>query len=225
MLAAASLAESFRALGDEFEHSPEGRRVRFSFAGSQVLAAQLRAGAQADVVATANPEIMATLEREGLVHAPRPFASNRLVWIFPPVNAPRDRFELVQRLRHPDFRMVLAAPEVPAGHYARQALADGGLLETVEARVVSNELDVRGVLAKVQLGGADAGIVYATDAGTRASELAVLELPAPTGLEIRYLAAATQADRQPDAARAFLAWLASERGADVLRAHGFGPAR
>ncbi len=224
VLAAASLAESFRELGAEFERSPDGRRVRFSFAGSQVLAAQLRAGAQADVVATANLEIMAALEREGLVHAPRAFASNHLVWIFPPGDAPRDRTELALRLLRPDFRVVLAASEVPAGRYARQALADAGMLASVQARLVSNELDVRGVLAKVQLGGADAGIAYATDARASAGELATLAFPRRACVAVRYAAAATRSDRQPELTRAFLAWLASARAAELLRAHGFGPA-
>ncbi|MFQ5513162.1 MAG: molybdate ABC transporter substrate-binding protein [Myxococcota bacterium] len=223
VLAAASMADPLRELGTAHARTHPNARPIFSFAGSQVLAAQLRAGVQADVIATANPAIMGALAREGRVIDPVVFATNRMVWIVrrdPRLRAvPRDLDTLVRS----DLRLVLAAPEVPAGRYARRSLARLGLLRAVESRLVSQELDVKGVVAKVRLAGADAGAVYATD--VRPSwheELAVLELPDAGQVEVRYVIAGVRDSRRPAEAAGFVAWVRSGPGHAVLRRHGFG---
>ncbi len=224
VLAAASLGEAFRQAGQEFERERPGIRVLFSFSGSQTLATQLRAGVRADVIAVASPSIMAELERDARVSDPREFASNRLVWLFAPSAAPADPEALARELPHSNWRLVLAAPEVPAGRYALEALERLGLVAAVEARVMSRELDVKGVLAKVQLGGADAGIVYATDATAEIREnWSVVDFPERAQVRPRYLVAAVQ-DGDRELVRAFIAFLGGVGGQRILREHGFGGA-
>ena len=221
VLAAASLAEPFREIGRDFTARHPDQGVLFSFAGSQILATQLRAGARADVIATANPELALELEREGLVAEPREFATNRIVWAFQRDIAPADATDLARRLPHSSWRLVVAAPEVPVGGYTQLALWHWRLLEPVEERLVSRELDVNGVLSKLRLGAADGGVVYASNV-TRAlhSELAVIEFPEAAQVRASYRAAAVlRGDRAR--ARAFLDFL-SDDGLRVLLRHGFG---
>ena len=195
----------------------------FSFAGSQTLAAQLRAGAPADVIATANTVLIRDLEREGRVFGVREFASNRLVWVFREDVAPAGSEELVQRLPRSDWRLVVAAPEVPAGAYTLEALRRLALEAAVADRVVSHELDVRGVLGKLRFGGADGGIVYATDLAERPDGLVAIELPERAQVRALY-AAAVVAGGDELGARAFLDFLATGPGQQHLQAHGFGAA-
>ncbi len=226
VVAAASLSEAFTVIARDFEHEqrePGAGPVRLSFVGSQILAAQLRAGLQADVVATANPEIMASLRDDGLVREPVRFATNRLVWVVrrPRGAAPRSTLD-AETLQAAD-RVVLAAPEVPAGRYARAALRELGLLEQAEARLVSQELDVKGVISKLLLGGADAGMTYATDvAPSLLDRLAVIDLPERAEVRASYLVAATSAPRNADAARRFVDFVRGERASARLAALGFG---
>ena len=184
-----------------------------SFAGSQVLAAQLEAGIDADVIAVANPAIMARLVERGLVRQPVSFASNRLVWV-----TRRDVDAGFDRLATSDLRIVLAAPEVPAGLYARNALRSLDLLEAAEARLVSLELDVKGVVSKLLLSGADAGITYATDITARERKtLRVQAFPEAADVRASYLAAAASTDGER-----FVAFLLGTQGRERLSALGFG---
>ena len=222
VVAAASLGDAFTAIARDWERETGTGRVQLSFAGSQVLAAQLRAGLRADVVATANPEIMAGLLDDGLVREPVRFATNRLVWLV----RSRDRASLGATLDAQTLtaaeRVVLAAPEVPAGRYARQALRQLGLLEEAQLRLVSQELDVKGVIAKLLLGGADAGMTYATDVPAGRDELAVVGLPARVDVRASYLLAATSTPSDPQAARRFVEFVRGEHAAARLSALGFG---
>lgn len=224
MLAAASLAESFHELGRAYERGHPGERLVFSFAGSQTIAAQLRAGASAHLIATAHPAVMERLRQEKRVLDVDEFATNRLVWVFAGADPPASTAELARRLPNSDWRLVLAAPEVPAGRYAQEALERMGLREAAEARLVSRELDVKGVLAKLQLGGADAGLVYATDvAAAPGAGLTVLELPDAAQVRAHYRIAAV-ASQKRTRARAFIGFVRGREGQAILRAHGFGAA-
>lgn len=222
VLAAASLESAFRALGETYASEHSRTRILFSFAGTQSLASQLRAGVGADIIATANVQIMRGLNREGLTHEPRAFATNRLVWIISQ-EAFADGLSDPEGLRGSERTVVLAAPEVPAGHYARQALTRLGLLDTVEARLVSLELDVKGVLAKVRLAGADVGIVYATDVLSPArGDLHVIEFQDDAELRPTYWIAPTRDSQNPAEATAFASFVRSDAARRILRAHGFG---
>ena len=217
VFAAASLTAAFEELASAFE-AAEGTPVAFSFEGSTTLAAQLIAGAPADVFASADEAQMARVEAAGRAIAARPFATNRLVLITPAddpagIREPAD-------LARPGVRVVLGAADVPAGRYARALLDELGILAAVESNVVSNEDDVKGVLTKVRLGEADAGIVYVTDV---TSERDVRMLPLPAASDVpTYLIASIDDAPNAAAARAFVAFVGSPQGRRILEGHGFG---
>ncbi len=186
VFAAASLAESMQALAEAFEVQHPGVDVELNLASSYQLVQQLTAGAQADVFASANLQQMVAAVENGLVREgqSRVFAGNRLVVVTPTGN-PGGILELAD-LAKPGLRLVLAAPEVPAGRYAQEFLqrASGdealgsAFAERVLQNVVSYEQSVRFVLSKVALGEAEAGIVYATDAASPDGQnLGVIEIP------------------------------------------------
>lgn len=219
VLAAASLTDVFREIGNAFEAEQE-RPALLSFAGSQTLATQLREGLRADVIAVADPEVMADLASLGLVDELLEFASSRIVWV---LRRGRDGSSLGDpaELESSSWTLVLASPEVPAGAYARRALSALQLRQAAEARLVSQELDVRGVLAKLRLAGADLGMVYATDVSPNDPELEVVELPPRARVVARYAAARVRESTHPEAAVAFLDFLESHQARDVLRRAGF----
>lgn len=192
---------------------------RYTFAGSDELAAQIRDGAPADVFLSASGGPVADLRERGLVESPFAFASNRLVVVVPDENPAG--LETFEDLAQPGLKLVLGGEGVPIGDYAREALAAAGL-EAVLKNVVSFEQDVKGVLGKVALGEADAGIVYVTD--VRAASGDVRELPIPDDLQpdVRYFAAVVSAADRERAAE-FVERLLGESGANALRDAGFRP--
>jgi molybdate transport system substrate-binding protein len=228
VFAAASLTDAFTAVGQRFEQEHAGVTVKFNFAGSQALATQMEQGASADVFASADQRWMLYAEQRHLLGAPaRVFARNRLVVITPRANP--GYIDKLQDLARPGLKLVLAAAQVPVGSYSREALrrlgaspgfgADYGT--RVLANLVSEEENVKGVVAKVQLGEADAGIVYATDV-TRAiqSQLRVLEIPEASNPIAEYPVAPTAAG-QKELAAAFIDLLLSPSGQALLAARGF----
>lgn len=208
--AAASLAEVLPALDAD---------ARFSFAGSDELATQIREGAPADVFAAASSKYPQELHVEELVEEPVTFASNRLVLIAPRANPAG--IESAEDLLAEGTRLVLAAEGVPVGDYAREALAKLGLSAAL-ANVVSNEDDVKGVAGKVALGEADAGIVYATDAVPLGDDVLVIELPDLAQPTIEYQVAVVAGSENGDAAAAFVERLLSAEGRETLERAGFG---
>jgi molybdate transport system substrate-binding protein len=208
VFAASSLTDAFTDAGQGFRDQ-QGTKVRFSFAGSQDLAAQIGQGAPADVLATADTTTMAQV-RDELVAAPRTVAHNRLVIVTAKDN-PR-HVTTLSDLEDPKLAVVLADPSVPAGSYAEQALADAH----VDVHPRSLELDVRSVLTKVEVGEADAGIVYATDARSAGDTVTAVPIEgAPTATY--QIAAVT------DRGEAFVDYMLSADGQAVLRAAGFLP--
>ena len=218
--AAASLREAFGSLAASFE-AEGGPRVQLAFGASSALAQQLRAGAPVDVLAAADLRTVEGLEEAGLAAAADRtlFASNRLLVVSTPesvksIRSPEDlRGSAVRRFALPD-------EAVPAGHYAREWLRARGLLEALRPRVVRTE-DVRATLAAVDLGNADAAIVYATDARLARSARVAFEVPRGEGPSIVYAATAVAGSKRPDAARRFLRFLRGETAARVLSAQGF----
>jgi molybdate transport system substrate-binding protein len=186
--------------------------------GSNDLAAQIRDGAKADVFLAAGAKPLADLRAEGLVDAPIPFASNRLVIIVPRANDAEVGH--LSDLTRKGVKLVLGAQGVPVGDYARESLELAGLGAALE-NVVSLEDDVKGVVAKVALDEADAGIVYATDAKTAGTDVRTLKISAYFQPEIRYYAAAIAPASEP--AGDFLEHLTSEEGQQELRRAGFLP--
>jgi molybdate transport system substrate-binding protein len=207
--AAASLAEVFPQIDPD---------ARFSFAGSDELATQIREGAQADVYAAASSKYPQELFEEELVEEPVTFASNRLVLIVPRGNP--GAIESVEDIVQPGTRLVVAAEGVPVGDYTRTVLETLGLSAALE-NVVSNEDDVKGVATKVALGEADAGFVYATDVTPVAEKVRAIELPDAAQPPIEYQVAVVVGTDQADAARAFVETLGSRAGRDALIRAGF----
>ncbi len=169
VFAASSLTDAFTRLGEDFTAAHPGVTVTFNFAGSNDLVTQLQQGAPADVLATADTRSM---EAAGdLAGAPQAFAGNKLVIAVAPGNP--EHITGLADLAREDLKVVLAAPEVPAGKYAEEVLAEAG----VTVKPVSLEVSVKGVVTKVSLGEADAGIVYATDVDAAQGKLEGVAIP------------------------------------------------
>jgi len=231
VFAAASLHEAFVPLGALLERRHPGLRVRFNFAGSQQLVAQLQQGAAADVFAPADLGWMARAREHGLVaDSSVEFARNRLVIVVPSadpghVRSPAD-------LARKGVKLVLGAAAVPVGHYARDLLmnlsrepgfpADYSTL--VMRNVASEEENVTSVLGKVRLGEVDAGIVYASDVqGDTRDEVRVLEVPASANVIASYPIAVLRDARSPALAREFMVLARSAEGRRALERAGFLP--
>lgn len=211
ILAAASLSEAFPRLD---------ARPAYGFGGSNQLAFQIRQGAPADVFASASPRYTQALFRAGLVERPARFASNALVLIVPRENPARIRS--VSDLRRKGVTVVIGSAKVPIGEYTRTALRRLGLADAVLANVVSQEPDVKGILTKVALEQADAGLVYGTDVRTAGRRVVRIGLPPRAQPVVRYEVAVVARSRNRDAARAWVRALREPRAQRLLRAAGFG---
>ena len=231
VFAAASLAQAFDELGERFEAQHPGVEVVFNFAGSQQLAQQLGQGAPADVFASADvAQMSVAIERERVrPGAPREFARNRLVAVYPKDN-PAGLVDL-RDLARPELqgRLVLAAAAVPAGAYTLafldKASADprfgAPFKEAVLRNVGSYEENIRAVLSKVVLGEAFAGIVYESDVtGDAASQVGRIEIPDALNVIASYPIAPIANSARPDLAQAFVDLVLSSEGQSVLAAHG-----
>jgi molybdate transport system substrate-binding protein len=193
---------------------------RYSFAGSNTLAAQISQGAPADVFASANMTLPNQLFAKGLVSKPIVFTRNTLVVVVPKSNPAG--IKTVYDLRKPGTKLVIAGPAVPVGAYTLQILKNMGITSVLQ-NVVSRETDVREVLVKVALGEADAGFVYSTDAKTVPGQVTVLKLPAWAQPKVQYGIAVVSASPNKQDAQRFVARVLSKAGQAKLIAAGFLP--
>ena len=214
--AAASLKQAFTRYGDGFTAA----RPRFSFAGSDQLGAQIRAGARPDVFAAANSKLPDALHADGLVEKPVAFARNRLVLAVPAEHAKVHRLEDLTRA---GVTLAVGAPAVPVGAYTRKVL--GGLpaaqSRTILGHVRSNEPDVAGVVGKVAQGAVDAGFIYITDVKAAGGRLRAIELPARLQPRVVYEIAVVKGSEHPAQARAFVRGLLTGAGRSALDDAGF----
>ncbi|TMM14268.1 MAG: molybdate ABC transporter substrate-binding protein [Actinobacteria bacterium] len=192
----------------------------YSFAGSNTLAAQIQLGAPADVFASANTALPQQLWQKGLCTQPVVFTRNTLVLIVPKSNPAG--IHSVYDLQKPGVKLDVAAPAVPVGSYTRQILKNMALASVLDS-VVSNETDVREVLAKVSLGEADAGFVYSTDARTVPGQVTVLKMPAWAQPKVQYGICVVKSSANVAAAQAFIRTVLSKAGQAKLLAAGFLP--
>ena len=193
---------------------------KYSFAGSNTLAAQIQLGAPADVFASANTTLPQQLFQKGLCSQPVVFTRNTLVLIVPKSNPAG--IHSVYDLAKAGLKLDVAAPAVPVGSYTRQILKNMALTSVLN-NVVSNETDVREVLAKVALGEADAGFVYSTDAKTVPGQVTVLTIPAWAQPKVQYGICVVKNSANASAAQAFVNEVMSKAGQAKLLAAGFLP--
>jgi molybdate transport system substrate-binding protein len=193
---------------------------RYSFAGSDQLALQIRQGAPADVFASASPKYTELAYRDGYLQKPVVFATNKLIVLVPRSNPAG--IKTVYDLRRPGLKVVIGDKSVPIGTYTRQILDTLGITNDVMSNVVSQETDVKGIVTKVALGEADAGFVYRTDAKPVAGQTRTIALPDWAQPPVRYQVAVIKESAHPIAARAYIKKLTSRRGRRLLSAAGFG---
>ncbi|MBN8579722.1 MAG: molybdate ABC transporter substrate-binding protein [Anaerolineae bacterium] len=228
IFAAASLTDAFTEIGESFEAANPSVTVTFNFGGSQTLRTQIEEGAPVDVFASANAKEMDTLVTGSFIasNTPQIFLTNQLVVILP-TNNPAG-IEKLEDLAKPGIKLVLAAEEVPVGRYSRESFAlmdtafGNDFLSTVLANVVSNEDNVKQVVAKVQLGEADAGIVYTSDS-VAAPGLKSIEIPAELNVIAKYPIAPLVNSENTELAQVFVDYILSAEGQAILEKWGFGP--
>ena len=208
--AAASLTDVFPAIAPN---------EKYSFGGSNTLAAQITQGAPADVFASANMKLPTQLNQSGLCSKPVVFTRNTLVVVVPKSNPAH--IHNVYDLTKSGVKIDIAASGVPVGTYTLQILKNMNLTAAVLKNVVSQETDVREVLSKVALGEADAGFVYATDAKTVPGKVKVIKVPAWAQPKVQYGICVVSKSSQKSAAQAFIKLVLSKKGQKKLHQFGF----
>ena len=234
VFAAASLAEAFTEVAEQFELEQPGTTVILKFAGSQQLSHQLSQGAPADVFASANNRQMDAAIETGRVRegSQQPFVRNQLAVVFPADNP--GRLQTLADLARPGLRLIVAAPEVPAGQYADSFLLAAAQSDAfgpsfrdgVLDNIVSYEENVRAVLSKISLGEADGGIVYTSDLnGSAARQVDSLPIPEELTMVADYPIAPINNSDEAEIAQSFIDFVLSAQGQELLRSFGFLPVR
>jgi molybdate transport system substrate-binding protein len=222
VFAASSLTAAFTELGARFQDAHPEVEVTFNFGPSDGLAAQIQSEGTADVFASASTTWMDAVQEDPGISDRTDVASNELVVITPPDDP--GGVATLEDLAGPGVQLVLAAEGVPVGEYAREALANAGILQAATANIVSNEEDNAGVVAKVAAGEADAGIVYASDVSPRvAGDLRSVEIPVEANVVATYPIGVVAGTGARESAERFVALVGGPEGRAVLRAFGFGP--
>jgi molybdate transport system substrate-binding protein len=216
IFAAASLTESYRALGTSFQGAHPQVTVRFNFAGTPTLVTQIEQGASADVFASADMTNMDKLKAGGFTTGTaQVFARNQLEIVVAPGN-PKGINGLAD-LAKPGVIYITEGPAVPAGKYSLQALAKAGVTVTPK----SLETDVKSVIGKIELGEADVGIVYATDVKAAGSKVQGVPIPGADNVIATYPIVAVKGSKNADAGNAFIAYILSAMGQSTLQSFGF----
>ncbi|WP_447041962.1 molybdate ABC transporter substrate-binding protein [Streptomyces sp. DSM 118878] len=213
VLAASSLTDVFATAEKAYEKEHPGTDITVSAAGSQELAAQVEQGAPADVLVTADTRTMDGLKSD--TGEPTVIARNRLVIATRGGNP--DKVKELKDLADSGLKVVLADDTVPVGRYAKQVLDR----QNIDVNPVSKEANVRSVLSKVELGEADAGIVYRTDAATAPDKVDAVEIPDAQNAVASYPAATLKGSENAEAAAAFVKWLSGPEAQKILRDGGF----
>ena len=224
VFAASSLTDALTEAAEVFEAENEGVQVEMHFAGSSRLRAQLEEGAEADAFISADPRHIDAIAHLLVDSSITTVATNEMVVALSDSPGP---IRSLEDLAEPGVKIVIALPDVPAGRYARALIADMAQQQGFPAdsdravldNIVSEETNVRAVLAKVQLGEADAGFVYQSD--LRDTGLHSLTIPDQNPGDIAYVGALLRDSSHHDTAQAFLGFLVSEAGQRILISHGF----
>ena len=231
VFAASSLTEAFKTIAADFQKANPGVTVEFNFAASSALATQIDQAAPADVFASADTANMTKLtDKSQIDGAPVTFAKNLPVIVIPADNkagiaSPKD-------LSKAGVKLVLAGPDVPIGNYARQIIDKlaatpeygAAYKDATLKNLVSNEQNVRAVLTKIELGEADAGIVYKTDALVSKEKVKTVAIPDAANVIAVYPIGVVKTTKNKDAAAAFIKFVTGPQGQAALKAAGFDPA-
>lgn len=215
VLAAASLKESFTAIGTAFEAAKPGTKVTVSFGASSALAQQIIQGAPADVFASAATTNMRQVIDAKAADAPSDFARTVLEIAVPPANP--GNVAALADLSRPNVKVALCQPQVPCGALAQKVLANAG----VTVKPVTLEQDVKSTLTKVQLGEADAALVYVTDVTSAGDAVKGIQIPADVNAATTYPIADLTDSKNPALAKAFVAFVLSSEGRAELAKVGF----
>jgi molybdate transport system substrate-binding protein len=215
VLAAASLTEAFGTLAEQFEAAHPGVTVRLSFGASSALALQIQQGAPADVFASASGRNMAQVVSAGGASTSTDFARNVLEIAVPPSN-PAHLARLAD-LARAGVKVALCQPQVPCGATAQQVFDNAGM----RVRPVTLEADVKSVLTKVETDEVDAGVVYLTDVRSAGSKVTGIPIDSSVNAATDYPIAALTGARNPAGAAAFVSYVLSAAGQQVLTADGF----
>lgn len=226
--AASSLTESFDAIKTAYQAVHPNVTITYNFNGSQALEQQLANGAPADIFASADVSHMTLAKSAKLVTTSQIFAKNKLVVIVPISNP--GHITSLNDLDKSGVKLVVGVPAVPVGKYGLQVLDNlgkaaqyGAVYEkSVKANIVSQEEDDKSVVSKVQLGDADAGIVYRTDVTTaEATKVSIIPIPDQYNVIAQYPIAVLTGSTQQQAAQSFVSYLLSSDGQSIMEKYNF----
>ena len=215
VFAAASLTGTFTQIGKQFEAAHPGDKVTFSFGPSSGLATQITNGAPADVFASAAPANMDQVVTAGDASNPQDFAKNIMEVAVPPANPAN--VKSVNNLAKKSVKVALCQPQVPCGVVAAEVFKNAG----ITVKPVTLEADVKSVLAQVELNEVDAGMVYVTDVQAAGTKVKGVQIPADDNASTLYPIAAISKSSHQSVAQAFVAYVLSPAGQQVLSAAGF----
>jgi molybdate transport system substrate-binding protein len=231
VFAAASLTEPFTEMGKRLEMSYPGLKVVYNFGGSPALRTQLEQGAHADIFASADAVQMEQAKKSEVVQGETPiFVKNRLAVITPKANP--GKVAEFRDLAKPGLKLDLANAKVPVGNYSRQAFSKASaeygadFEKSVLGNIISEEDNVKQVVTKVQLGEADAGIVYVSDVTPKVSkDVLTVVIPDAYNQLATYPIALTKGVQNRAAADVFISFVLSAEGQVILKAHNFIPVK
>jgi len=215
VFAAASLTGSFTQLGKQFEAAHKGDTVKFSFGPSSGLATEITSGAPADVFASAAPANMQQVVSAGDASNPQNFAKNIMEVAAPPNNP--GKVKSVNDLAKKSVKVALCQPQVPCGVVAAEIFKNVG----IKVKPVTLQPDVKSVLTQVETGNVDAGMVYVTDVMAAGSKVKGITIPASDNASTLYPIATINSSKHKSIAQAFVSYVLSPTGQQVLASAGF----
>ena len=215
VFAASSLKGTFTEIGKQFETAHPGDTVKFNFGASSALAEQINSGAPADVFASASPKNMDQVVTPGNASNQQDFAKNTAEVAVPPSNPAN--VTSVNDLAKSSVKVALCQPQVPCGVVAAEVFKNVG----ITVKPVTLQPDVKSVLTQVELGNVDAGVVYVTDVKAAGSKVKGVTIPAGQNASTLYPIATISSSKEMSIAQAFVAYVLSPAGQQVLAAAGF----
>jgi len=215
VFAAASLTGAFTKLGQQFQAAHKGDTVKFSFGPSSGLEAQITSGAPADVFASASPGTMQDVVSAGDASNPQNFAKNIMEVAVPPSNPAK--VTSVSDLAKKSVKVALCQPQVPCGEVAAEVFKNVG----ITVKPVTLQPDVKSVLTQVETNNVDAGMVYVTDVMAAGSKVKGVTIPASDNASTLYPIATISSSKHESIAQAFVNYVLSPAGQQVLTAAGF----